>query len=284
VRRALVLLVAFGFAAAAHAAPVAQWSYSTESDFVTAQTVFSAGGGTQQNEANVLSWGRNPNFLEIITGFGPNSWLFPNGGRSALTIGTGTGLLNRFGGGFNDGIINTGVGFGLGNTITHWNRAISNGLAELQSGAVISTLELDSVGDGDGPFSLAPLTFEFQFTETTNNPPGDCAAGSPEPCRDIFVLSEASDFQQSFTYQGIDYLVSLFPILGGVPGALPQLDAEECQQAGAGNVCFGFTTEEGEETTIQFGFSIAQIVPEPSLLGLLGMALFGVAVGRRRAR
>src|SRR5690606_15049435 len=120
----------------------------------------------------------------------------------------------------------------------------------------VTTLTLNGIGDGAGPIELPALSFEFLFVETANNPPGNCAANTPEPCRDIFVLSDASDFTQTFSHLGENYLVRLFPLVGGVPGELMQLSAAECQAAGSGDVCFGFTTLEGTETTIRFAFSI----------------------------
>lgn len=49
--------------------------------------------------------------------------------------------------------------------------------------------------------------------------------------------------------------------------------------------CFGFTTPEGKDTALAFGFTISTLplsVPESGTIALFGLALLGLAVTRRR--
>src|SRR5690606_27791960 len=106
---------------------------------------FSSNVGPKQNTSSVLSWGRDRTTLERLFGTSLNDlWRSNNGGRSALTLGNGTTGNARYNGGTNSGTITTGVGFGLGNAITHWNRAVDARYGTLTSGSVISYLSLDA--------------------------------------------------------------------------------------------------------------------------------------------
>ncbi len=272
----LATVAALGVSAPTYAAPVALWNYDISFAFTDA--AFSAGSGTTTTLPFELSWGS--------TG---GSFIVPGGDRSALTIGTDAGA-NRTGGGVVSGTVTTNdlspAGIGLSNTITHWNNAISADFATLTGGQITSTLALETSG-GDPIGGLPDLAFDFLFIETPNNPPGgaDCADNTPEPCADIFVLISSTSFNVPFMHDGIEYLISIFPFAeGGMLGSIATLGAEQCAAAGAAPNCVGIVTDEDQATSIQFAFAITTeplLVPEPGMLGLLALGLFGMGVVRR---
>lgn len=272
----LAIIAALGVSAPTYAAPIAFWNYDISFAFTDA--AFSSGSGTTTALPAELSWGR--------TG---GSFVALGGNRSALTIGTDAGA-NRLGGGIVSGTVITNdltlAGIGLSNTITHWNNPISTDFATLTGGQITSTLALETSG-GDPITGLPDLVFDFLFIETLNDPPGaaGCADNTPEPCADIFVLASATSFNVPFTHDGIEYLISIFPFAeGGVLGSIATLGDEQCAAAGAAPGCVGIVTNENQATSIQFAFAITTEplqLPEPGMLGLLALGLFGMAAVRR---
>lgn len=272
----LAIAAALGITAPAHAAPVTSWNYSISFAFTDAD--YTPGVGTAVTSPFELSWG--------TTG---GSFAVPNGDRSALTI--GADATNLTGGGTVNGTVTTNAlslpGIGLSNTITHWNSPISSAYATLTGGQITSTLTLESDG-GVAVGGLPDLVFDFLFIETLNDPPGNpgCAQNTAEPCADIFVLVSSTAFNVPFTFDGLDYLISIFPFdAGGALGSIATLGNEQCAAAGAAPGCVGIITNEDEATTIQFAFAITTeplLVPEPGMLGLLALSLFGLGFVRRR--
>jgi len=272
------LAAALGVAMPAQAAPVTSWNYEISFRFTDAS--FTPGVGDPIHQQFELSWGESGGDFGV-----------PNGTRSALTIGTGPD--NHTGGGTVSGTVVTNAlsvpGIGLSNTITHWNNEISNLYATLRSGQITSSLTLET-SEGVPVVGLPDLTFDFLFVETLNDPPGNpgCADNTPEPCADIFVLVSATSFNVPFTHEGIEYLISIFPYTaGGLLGSIATLGPEQCAAAGAAPNCVGIVTDEDAVTTIQFAFAITTqplLVPEPDMLGLLALGLFGVAGVRRTRR
>lgn len=273
----LAIAAALGVTIPAQAQPIVSWNYEISFAFTGAS--FTPGVGTPTQTPTELSWGATGGSFEV-----------PGGNRSALTIGTDAGD-NRTGGGTVSGTVMTNAltlpGIGLSNTITHWNSPINTTYATLTGGQITSTLSLETAG-GDPVAGLPDLVFDFLFVETLNDPVGNCAQNTPEPCADIFVLVSSSAFNVPFVFDGIQYLISIFPFdAGGQLGSIATLGNEQCAAAGALPNCVGIITNEDEATTIQFAFAITTqplLVPEPGMLGLLALGLFGVAVVRRQRR
>ncbi len=276
-------LAAAGTVASAHAALVGSWDYSVLTQFSGVNT-FGAGGGTQFETPRHVTWGDGPDLDVFVSG----------SARSGISISDDS--ANKAG---NDPSVDpkTGVvvtndlsfaGIGKGVWITHHNNVIN--AASLKTSEISSSLQLWAIPPGNGggaaDVALPTLNFTIYFAETPNVE-GTCAAASPpgNPCNDIFALKASQALNQQFTFDGLDYFVSVFPIGGPGLGTFSALSAAECAASGAGPGCFGFTTVEGQDTTIQFGFAITSErvgIPEPEMLGLFGLSLLGLVAARRR--
>jgi hypothetical protein len=178
--------------------------------------------------------------------------------------------------------------------LIHNNFPIALGVS-LESAVLSSVLTLTPIApnppfDGSGPTLQAPtIEFDILFAETENDPAsGICADGSAAGvgdnaagCRDIFVLSNPGSLGSSipFTFDGVDYTITI-----GGEGLGPLSDGA-CAAVGADAGCIGFLTEENTDNIFQANFTItAQVIPEPAMLGLLGLALGGMGFARLRRK
>jgi hypothetical protein len=291
-----LLLGASGSSAMAY---VTQWNFDTSAFFITSDTVFGSGTGSQVNTAAELSWGATGGSFAL------------GGDRSALTIGnpefvhsSGDTINESLTGGVTvSGTVNTvtdgtlgPTDYGLGVNITHWNNPISGSFATLTAGLIRDTLTLTPVLPNSLPSQPAPsIDFDFRFAETENVTSGSCLDGTPAgatPCPDLFGIAQPLDttLDIPFVYDGQTYRLSVL-VVDESTNASPfeVLSDAECGEftPSFGPGCGGFRTAEGAATTVQFAFAISTtplFVPAPGPLSLFGLGLLGLGVARRAAR
>ena len=261
-----VLGSALLMASAPASAIVTSWDYSVTSLFTAASYSAGSGATTISFPAGALSWGSPAT----------------SAGQSSLVVGNSPAV----------GVVDTYLGvsppasapfLGFSTSLTHQNNVLNGGSASLLSAVLTNTVTLDPLVPDNPAMSGMVIPFSIAFTETTNAIP--CAATSPTPCNDIFVLTGGL-LNQVFDYDDgsglATYYVNIFPTTGGV---LSILQDSACAAAGQAPSCFGFTTPEGENTTLAFGFTISTEplqIPEPGILALMGLGLIGMFSLRRR--
>jgi len=245
----------------AHAQPIDFWDYTNEAGFAAfapaAQVTPSGDSGDILNLPTTLTWGPNNN--------------------SSLVAGSPV-----------SGTIQTNGAPQPGVALTHNNFPIALGVS-LDTATLASVLTLTPSGGGP-TIELPTLLFDILFIETENFPAGgNCLgsgmAGSGENtngCQDIFVLAnpEILDTDITFNFDGFEYEVIV------TPTGLEFLTDEACAAVGEGPGCLGFLTPENTQSifTTFFSIRVEVAIPEPHVLGLLGIALTGLGLTRRRRR
>jgi hypothetical protein len=274
--KSLAIAFAAFAAGSANAGIVTEWYVDVAAAFLPGSIVDSngstPGGDTISNADHTLRWGDS-------TG----------AGQSGLDI--TPALANT--------VVTTGIGVVLppvsNVTITHTNHPITG--TSLDKVTLRSTLTLTPKtpsGPSSGPVSL---DFLIDYLETDNgaNP---CANGGANGsgvnvngCGDIFVIDKESlNFQFLWDDNLADsdpaqlYYISFVEVTSG----LNPLPTAACLAAtGSSAACLGFITPEDAVTPFTFGALITtepvQItVPEPGILGLLGLGLAAMGFSLRR--
>jgi hypothetical protein len=247
-------------ASAAHAGFVYNWSALASASWDIPATQFTGPSSDNSVNANVISWGTS-------TGLGKSSLsLFNNAPAVGVAIATNGAAIATQG-------------------LIHQNNPITG--PTLLSTVLNTYLTLTPTNPVGPLYNVGLDQYKISFTETTNVPgignnTNDCGFTSTSRCDDIFVLTSGA-LDSSFVYDGFTYNIHASEI----SNLLGFLTASQCQKAGFTNgVCYGFVTQEGQASTIQFQFDITgtppRDVPEPAPLALLGLGLFALFSARSR--
>lgn len=255
----LSVIAALFASTAANAAPIQTWGFETTTVF--GASVFTAGGGTTDAVvgATLVSWGATGGDHTDNTADSDES-------RSALEV-TESEVT---------GSMELGGPAQFSGEVTHYNNTILASFASLTSTSISTSLTLLPEPQPESG-SIGPLdkVFTVNFIETLNATP--CGFPTETVCDDIFVVAFGD---LDFSFQIGNYL---YTVLIGGPDLI-NLPDETCETAGAAAGCFGVTTPEDEFTPVAFNLSInATLIPEPGVLALLGIGLFGLGVARRRS-
>ncbi|MCJ8295043.1 MAG: PEP-CTERM sorting domain-containing protein [Colwellia sp.] len=254
-----ISLLSFTFTASA--TPIDMWDWEVDSAF----TLFSAGViGSDDNhfwdDPSKISWGD---------------------ASSSLTLGGDDGHF--------DGENLANGASALTATLTHHNFIIFSG--DLLTSATLSTkLQIAPAGFPLAGF-IPPLLFNIVFKETSNG--ATCSYGVdledfPEGLHcedDIFVIDTfgtgidfnpfTNTFNQKFGLMGYTYNIEL------AIDSLAELADDVCARVGGGDPgCIGITTHEQQMNSFDVNMTIT-LVPEPSTILLMSLALFGIVASMR---
>ncbi|RHW77875.1 THxN family PEP-CTERM protein [Colwellia sp. RSH04] len=267
------ILVTFTFsmlsiAFSSNATPITAWDFIVDSAF-TGPTIYTAGTGTPTesntntffNAPTTLSWGdqEDQSSLDISSGSNGNVW----GNNLANGTAAQTALL------------------------VHNNITIPGGSSVLQSTVLSTVLQVTPAGL---PFPLVPppaIAFDIFFKETPNVG-GLC--GGVACANDIFVITMPpgvifnqgeGTLNQQFGIGQYTYNTELKLVSTTNGSGLAVLNDAICNRVpGASNGCVGLTTLEKESNEFKVMMKITQ-VPEPSVILLMSLALFGIFASMR---
>ncbi|MDR0563436.1 MAG: THxN family PEP-CTERM protein [Azoarcus sp.] len=250
-------------ASASQAAVVDNFNYTLDLQWLGASFSSGSVNSTTTFTPTELSWG-------YIYGDYKNGYYnqYPDYARSALVISDSTVK----------GAISTDGSTVNANMFTHYNSVINGTYKTLEKAQLAVTVNLGV--NGVGTVQNLTTIFDVYFIETPNTG-GTCAWG---PCdNDIFAIlsvdPKLNDLTRSFTYNGQEYSFSYFETTAN----LNPLSSTACAAAGVNGACYGFTTLEGNNTTVKFALSVTA-VPEPETYAMMlaGLGLIGAVVRRRR--
>lgn len=285
------LVVMSGYSMQASALPLEQFSFKQSTGFLVNGTLLSTTGN------NNIGWYESADGLAPPAGeFDTIAWGTPitNSGGGLLganPIGPGSGNpATDFSGlkvvGYSDvtsptpGAFMTGADLGGGlsdwgawktiSTVYHQNRAIDATASTLVSAIIRSVLVFDHVPEGDIGSDVNSVG--ISFTETFNQLP--CTLGNPNGsvCDDLFKFSLGTFAPVHFTLNGHKYEVA-FQLANFVGSST---DFPGCP----GGVCTIWTAE-NVTSSLDVQARIREI-PEPAMLGLLGLGLLGLSLVKRR--
>jgi hypothetical protein len=259
-----IAIIGLGLAQlSAQAAPVTIWDYSVTTQWTG--STFTGGTLNATQTPTERSWGADLNGDAA--------------GNGTLAVGVErSGILVE--GEVRSGTVVTGsLTPQLTSEFRHINNPISADFATLATATLQTQLVLTPNTPSGSSLPSLTKTFDINFSETPNQA-GTCVVEAGSVCDDVFVISLGS-LNQSFSYDGFDYFLSIVKMLG----PLDPLAPTTCATAGAASPCLGFVTLEGADNLVEFGLIITQVpvdIPEPGVLSLMGLGLLGLVMARRR--
>ena len=256
--------LALAVASSSASAIVTTWDYSITSLFTAATYDNGSGGAIPGAGVDTLSWG------SVGTA------------RSSLVVGNSpaTGGLTTY---LGSSVPSVSPYLGFSTSLTHNNNPIQG--TSLLTAVLSNTVVLTPTSPANSALPAQLFPFTIGFAETPNTRPCAVSGSGTSVCNDIFVLTGGllnSNFQYDDGTGAATYFVNIFPTTGGVLGTL---NTAACSAAGQSPGCVGFSTREGESTTLAFGFTISTNplqVPEPGMLALFGLGLMALVALRRR--